>query len=224
LGESAIIDKMLLSKQNRSRIKNVLYVKDITKPCPRKAYLDITDYKPFSLETMRVLETGNILEKYWIKLLKQDPEIALLGTQIPAQYQFADFRIHGRADAIAQHKKGELRLHEVKSIKSFNYLSTPQKEHVEQLQFYLNILGVEVGQIDYIDKAALFGGGDSVFSVDASFRIYRDKDFFTDLILRANDLYRAIRERKIPEIRRGWICDYCLHKQECLQTVSGDPQ
>ena len=172
---------------------------------------------------MRVLETGNILERYWIKLLNKNPEVTLLSTQIPTHYQCSGFRIHGRADALAQHEKGELRVHEVKSIKSFNYLSTPQKEHVEQLQFYLNVLGVEVGQIDYIDKASLFGGGDGVFSVDASFRVYKDTDVFTDLILRANDLYRTIRDRKIPELKRAWICDYCLHKQECLQTLSDDP-
>lgn len=209
---------MLLSRQPRIRTRNILYVREITKPCTRKAYLDIVEPKLHPLETLRVLETGNILEKYWIKLLNKDPEITVLATQIPAHYQLVDFRIHGRADVLTQHKNGELRVHEVKSIKSFNYLSTPQKDHNEQLQFYLNILGVDVGQIDYIDKASLFGGGQSDFSVDTSFEIYRDPESFKDLIKRAHFLYHSIRDGKIPEVTKGWICDYCLHKQECIQT------
>ena len=165
---TSLIDEALQRRPSKTRPSGVLYVTDLTKSCQRKAYLDIKDPQKYSVETLRIFEAGNILEDYWIKLLEDTPGITVLNSQLPARYYGSGFSVHGRVDILTQISNGSLLVREVKTIKSFRYLNEPKPEHVEQIQFYMNALGVELGQIDYIDKTALLSGGTSGISVDRS--------------------------------------------------------
>ena len=81
-----------------------------------------------------------MLENYWVKILINRPDVYVIGTQLAAYYYGKGFTVHGRVDVLAQHNQRELRVHEVKTIKSFQYLDEPKPYHVEQVQFYLNAL------------------------------------------------------------------------------------
>lgn len=217
-----MIDERLLSSRPKIRASNIFYISDLTKPCARKAYFDIVNPQEYPIKLLRIMETGKILEKYWVRILKQCKNLRVLDIQVPANFIAENFEIRGRIDVLAQHNNGELCLHEVKSIKSFNFLSQPRKDDCEQLQYYMNVLGVDVGQIDYIDKTSLLNGGENNYSIDLSFKVYRDFNIFNDLVSRANSLYHSINKRTIPKECKGWICNYCQHRIECEETICSD--
>jgi hypothetical protein len=214
---NSIIDDSLRRRPSKPRPNDVLYVTDLTKPCQRKAYMDIKDPQMYSVETLRIFETGNILEDYWIKLLEDTQDITVLGSQLPARYYGSGYSVHGRVDILTQNNNGVMTVREVKTIKSFRYLKEPKPEHVEQIQFYMNALGVELGQIDYIDKSALLSGGTSGVSVDRSFTVVRNPEVYRDLLSRASSLHKSLCEESLPESRKGWLCDYCPHQKPCSE-------
>jgi hypothetical protein len=49
-------------------------------------------------------------------------------------------------------------VHEVKSVGSLRYVREPVPGHLGQLQFYLNVLGVENGRLDYAERSILVKG------------------------------------------------------------------
>jgi hypothetical protein len=214
---TSIIDETLRKRRSKIRPNDVLYVTDLTKSCLRKAYLDIKNPQKYPIETLRIFEAGNILEDYWIKILEEDSDHTVLSSQLPARYYGKGFSVHGRIDIITQTKNGSLMVREVKTIKSFRYLNEPKSDHVNQIQFYMNVLGIELGQIDYIDKTSLLSGGTSGMGIDRSFTIVRNPVVFRDLLLRASSLHTALCENVLPESTKGWLCDYCPHPKPCSE-------
>jgi CRISPR/Cas system-associated exonuclease Cas4 (RecB family) len=170
----------------------------------------------YPVETLRIFEAGNIIEDYWIRVLKNSEGIQVLATQLPAYYISDEFEVHGRVDALVQHNKSEIRVHEVKTAKTLKYVQEPKTEHVEQIQFYLNALGLARGQLDYLDKSVFLNGSSpSVASIDRSFIIEADSSNFNNLIHRANNLFDALQRKQAPAPKHSWLCDYCLHKDSC---------
>jgi hypothetical protein len=68
-------------------------------------------------------------------------------------------------------------------------MDMPKLEHINQLQFYLNVLGVEAGSIDYINKNAFLNGEDII---DQRFPIYRDEKVYRERLERAHELFGSI--------------------------------
>ena len=84
---------------------------------------------------------------------------------------------------------------------------------MNQLQFYLNILGVENGSIDYINKLAFLHGRDVV---DRRFQIRRDKGVYEILLERGHKLYGALMANIPPPKEKCWKCQgYCSYDEEC---------
>ena len=84
---------------------------------------------------------------------------------------------------------------------------------MNQLQFYLNVLGVEAGCIDYINKLAFLHGRDVV---DRRFRIQRDENVYRMLRGRAHLLFGALMANIPPPKEKCWKCEgYCAYLKEC---------
>jgi len=211
--ETNLLDQHILTKFGKARVSGILYVTDITKPCLRCAYLDITSPKKSTIEKRRVFESSRIIEAFWIDVLRSLPDTRVLSTQVPAYYQKETLRIHGRADALIQHNIGALVVHEVKSIKSLYHVKQPIVEHIDQLQFYLNALGLENGRLDYVDKTVLFSGQGEL--VDISFLVKRDPQSFEGLIHRAIVLESFVNAGEFPQPEECWLCQYCGHREGC---------
>ena len=182
----------------------------------RQAYYDVTEDKPFPVETLRIFEAGNILEDYWVEILRKNPDIYVLGTQVPAYHVVGDLIIHGRVDVLTQHNKNRIVAHEVKTASSCHWMKEPKPEHNEQLQFYLYCLELEHGVIDYLDKGALLRGGTEV---DLSFPIELDRKIGKELISRALNLKSCVDKKTLPvsnsDAWGGKVCGYCLYKDLC---------
>ena len=212
----SIVDEYLGSRPGKDRPNGTIYVTDLVKPCLRQAYLDIVEPKQYDASSLRIFEAGRMIEDWWINVLKGSSTVAVLGQQLAARWPLDGGSVHGRVDALCQHGDGALVVHEVKSAKSLSYMNGSAKpEHVAQLQFYLNVLNVEWGQVDYLDKSVMLQGGGAEARVDLCFRVQRDPGVFAALVGRANLLLRYIRSGELPEWTQGWQCDYCLHREGC---------
>jgi CRISPR/Cas system-associated exonuclease Cas4 (RecB family) len=221
----SLIDEQLLRKQENKRIRqpNTLYATDLTHPCPRQTYYKITVDRPYGLESLRIFQAGNLLEDYWTTILAKRQATRVIATQIPAYHTItiedAQWEIHGYADALTQHNKRRLVVHEVKSTKSTYYqqmTGEPSEDHVLQLQFYLNALGIDHGQIDYLDKQALLEG---TTSIDLSFSVTRSEEIMQRLLHEATETAWALQSQTIPEGNpeawNGKVCDYCNYRDLC---------
>ena len=215
----SLIDEYLRLKQSKPkpRLSGVLYVTDLTKPCQLQAYLNIKEAQTFPVETLRIFEAGNMIEDYWDNILVKNSGIWVLGTQVPTYYFGDGWEVHGRLDALCQHDNGCIVAHEVKSIKSTYYLRGPRDEHLEQVQFYMNVLGVDSGQVDYLDKKSFLDGKGVI---DHCFKVKRDSRVFGWMVERAMVLAAAVTGSGdvpvgSPLAWSGKICDYCGHRDKC---------
>jgi CRISPR/Cas system-associated exonuclease Cas4 (RecB family) len=160
-----------------------------------------------------VFESGRLIEDWWVHVLEETPNVKVLGRQLPARYVDGALEIHGRIDALCLHDNRTLVCHEVKSAKSTQYVQDPKEEHLLQLQFYLGCLGLDWGQVDYLDKRVMLQG-DGV-SVEKCFTVQRDPGMFGEMVRRGRELNEALKTKVEPPANKGWLCDYCLNKEEC---------
>jgi len=211
----SLVDDYLESRPSKKRAKNMLYVTDLTKPCLRASMLDILHPKPYPVETLKIFESGNMIEDWWVqKVLKNRIGIEVLGDQVQAYHKVGKWIIHGRVDALCLHIGEGIRVHEVKSIKNASYVRNngAKPEHIKQIQFYLNALGVEFGSVDYLCKHTMLNGGSD--PVDVSFPVTRNPFMFSELLQHAQNLGDAV-ESGEADCTPGWLCGYCQHAETC---------
>jgi len=95
-------------------------------------------------------------------------------------------------------------------------MKKPKPEHVAQLQFYMNTLGVEQGQIDYLDKTAWLTGDNKI---DKSFPMKANPNEYYRILQTAGQISTSIKKAKVPEFNsKAWggrVCDYCLYENLC---------
>lgn len=218
----SFVDEYLVIQNGIKKIrpKGVLYVTDLTKPCLRSAYYGIVYEREYPISTQRIFESGKMIEDWWTDVLRRVPGVEILGTQVKARYITDELKIHGRVDILCQHSDGAIVAHEVKSAKSTFYVKEPKQSHLEQLQFYLTCLGLEFGQVDYLDKTVLLqGGGEESDRVDKTFKVKRDSAVFAELVGRAKKLMRCWEAEDPPVPTKGWLCDYCLFAEACKEST-----
>lgn len=218
----SLIDEQLQYKEDTRRVRppNILYASGLTGPCLQKTYLQLTHDRPHDIETLRIFNAGNILEDYWIGVLADHPDIDVVATQLRARYTLTvndeEWIIHGRADILAQHNFNNLVLHEVKTAKSSTWRKEPSPDHVAQIQFYLNVLQIDRGQIDYLDKSAFLQGRTAI---DKSFQVVRDPIAFTLFIDVATAIINSLQSGEPPwanpKAWNGKICGYCDYADLC---------
>ena len=193
---------------------NLLWATEITSPCLRAAHYKRKHGTQSTVESLRVFNAGRVLESWWIDLLERRKDTTIIAEEIPCRHINSFYRIHGRADVVIQKDQGQLEVHEIKTIKCFgSFLEEPKPEHVNQLQFYLNTLGIEVGYIDYINKQTFINGYNTV---DKKFKIKREKRTYKKLLKRAHTLFGALMADIPPLKEQCWKCKgYCKFYDEC---------
>jgi hypothetical protein len=223
----SLIDEYLATPEENRKIRapGVVYVTDLVKPCQRNAYYSAILDKPMTIETLRIFEAGNVIENWWINVvLRGRKDTYVVATQLSARYidEANAIEIHGKIDALAQHGGRALVVHEVKTQKTAAWLREPKPEHAEQLQFYLSALGLDFGQIDYLDKTIFLQGRDVKArpgeggGIDKSFQVQRDPRIFAEIVKRGYLLANAIREGRPPQKMECWQCNgYCDYAAEC---------
>jgi len=218
----SIIDEHLKQRETDRRVQppRILYVTQLTHPCPQQIWLNIHHDREHPIETLRIFDAGRVLEDHWVNILRKRDDITVLNTQLPAYHYFdiegEEWEIHGRIDILCQHDNESLVLHEVKTAKTTHWMKTPREGHVAQLQFYLNALGIENGQIDYLDKTAWLTGNNKI---DKSFHIKADKNDYYRILQTAGQISTAITKATVPEANPdAWnkrVCQYCNYQDLC---------
>lgn len=205
------MDSYLASQPGKKREKGVYYVTDCVKSCLRQAYFDIVSPKRFDASSLRIFEVGRMVEDLVVKALSQNAGYCVLGTQVPARWPLSGGSVHGRVDLLASDSAGRRIVFEVKSIKNFYYLDSFKPEHFCQINFYLNVLGVDDGELFYVSKEALLNGGAGE-PVEKRFLVKRDVQAFDALIQRGEVLHSAVSTKCIPDAVPGFLCNgYCNH-------------
>ena len=84
------------------------------------------------------------------------------------------------------------------------------------MQFYMNVLGIKRGRIDYLDKGAFLEGENPI---DSFFEIDANPAVFAWLVARAGTLNAALKAEEPPVANPnawgGRICDYCGFHDVC---------
>jgi CRISPR/Cas system-associated exonuclease Cas4 (RecB family) len=154
------------------------------------------------------------VEKRWIESLRESREVTILSIGAPCRHVNQYFEIHGKADLIAQHALGTVVLYEVKATKGKTLTrDDPYCNHADQLQFYLNAMGIEQGIINYIDCDEFKRSGRLI---DRRYPLNRDEKPYLDLLNRSHDLFEALDTDTIPPKKRCWKCSgFCSYKEVC---------
>lgn len=215
----SLIDDYLqkLEIDKKIREPGVYFVTELVKECQLNAYCNIKEEIPSTKKMLRIFNSGNILEEFWVQdVLCHTPGIQVVATQLPARYTCPEFSIHGRVDALCV-ENDRLVIHECKTAKSCSWMREAKWDHYLQLNFYLCALGVEFGVVDYIDKSILLLGEDQKnpdFPPDTHYQITKNMFHFNDMIATAKALHQCVTTDTPPPPTPCWMCDRQNYKQE----------
>ena len=116
--------------------------------------------------------------------------------------------LDGYADAIVE-INGRKYVLELKTVKRLP--QKPYKSHVEQVNCYMNMLGIDKGIIVYVQRS---DGRKAVFVVD------RDPDLFTVTLDKARYLRKCLDEGKPPSLKDESFCFMCPFRKQCEKESS----
>lgn len=202
MDEYVLSDQALIKARDRKsaarppREPNTFYVYDLAaNECMLETVLKIFlgrddeegEASDDDLESLRIFNAGNSLQDWWEDQLKE-LGYYIMSREFRARWYPEDrpWKVHGRGDLLAQDPDhGIIRVREVKTIKGTKYVANePKVEHAYQDQYYLNILGIENGTVDYIDKLNFATGDNPVVLIHD---IQRDSSVM-DYLLKVGDV------------------------------------
>jgi hypothetical protein len=198
----------------------------LVKPCMLSVYWGIKEELAPSKKQLRIFESGGILENWWIQnVLRNTPGITIIATQLPARYMGDGWEIHGRIDCLCL-ENNKLIIREIKTAKTCSWMNKAKEDHRAQLNFYLCSLGVDLGNIDYIDKSVMLLGEDPrnpTLPPDTHYIIERNWDDYNYMIEIAGMLHEHVSTDNPPAPTPCWLCSgqnktgeiYCDYIDKC---------
>lgn len=183
--------------------------------CLRKLWYSYKYPQKVDPDLLKVFEAGNIIHGFVVEVLKSEKnkDVELLKSEIPFMIDVEDFIISGRVDDLVMVKSsGKHLLVEVKSTKNVSAIKKPQSNHVMQIMFYMEAVGVHSGVILYVDKNDLKS---KVFEIEF------DHDKCSDIFDRFSFLHEHLKNDNIPDAEAKkaedmkWMCRFCEYKEKC---------
>jgi len=198
-------------QEDRKRVQERFYCSAMGM-CPRKLYFMQLNPKPITKELRRIFELGNIIHEFIERVFKDAEGVTLLDSErsLIIAKPGSPVVLAGRLDnfILVQDTDEEI-IVEVKSIKSFKYLTKPKPEHIMQLMPYLKAMNLKKGALVYVNK------------MDLAVKVF-EIDYDEDLVIKAFDkaemIYNAIVNKTPPEkikLAERWQCSYCDYELEC---------
>lgn len=182
-------------KPNTYSLTELLY-------CIRKAYYKRTDPQPLTIDQAYNIYRGKIFDDLWSPLFRHN--------QVRATYRCrtVPVTISGKYDFLTD----DGILTDLKTAKSLYFINEPSPEYKNQVRFYAYLNSIDRAQILYVD----FGDA-KVFPVEVG----DCTDLFTELEVKAAQLYYALQQNEPPEkplITHEWLCQKCEYQTQCNQT------
>ncbi len=164
--------------------------------CLRKAYFDLTEEVPMSIEKLWIFSRGHAIHDYVQKdLPKEDVELFL-------EKEFGKFNVIGFADAVHDGT-----LYELKT--SATIPDKPKENHIMQAQAYHSMLPEEK-QKEIKDIIIIY------FSLHKiKYFTIPKRNVLSYLEARGTMLAEALKHGIPPNKEISWLCDYCEYKQFC---------
>lgn len=217
-----INEKLAAAKQEKIKVypcRN-LRASNIGHPCERFLYLLLTrweEQQPHDVGLQNVFDLGNTLETHTINNLKEAGYEVITPTQW--SFQIEKPLITGREDLRIKDENGELIPVEVKGISPFEFekLNTVEdflkakryyiRQYPAQLLVYLYHFGKLYGFFALTNKLT---GETKMIRMDF------DWDMADDLLKKADRIYKAIEEKKIPDaVEDISMCEGCRLSHIC---------
>jgi len=203
------------TEENKEELRGI-QVTDICYDCMRRAYYQVL-YREKGEEGYKGMRESDWL-KVWIGKKLHETDFSDIH-----ELNVNAFGVHGRIDEILVNNDAVVIVDKKTSRK---IPAKPYEHHVKQVKYYALLLkNSEVwemlrgkkfyGAILYIDVAE---GLSDVFV----FPVNPEEAFLErEIQKKVEILKRAFAEKKPPEAKSGWICDYCDFLYHCVCDVNG---
>ena len=216
------LDKIIeefFNKEVEERKIGVYYPSDLSYPCLRRNYFEYKIPKKYEVAKLKIFQSGDLVHSWFRDVLFKNyvssDTLREFDFEGKLSYAGENFEIRGRYDDFIVLKwDNEPILLEVKTVRDLRYFKEIKKHHTMQLNFYMKCLGIGKGFLIYIDRATL---------EHKVFEHKLDEKLFQEIVKRAEKLHQCLIESKLPpaegkiEKDKGWICNYCLYRLECLR-------
>lgn len=200
MGFDAIQDRHV-NRQSKDRFS----VWDIGYECIRKKYYSIVDPREVSWSLRKRFAVGSgIHHQIQVGLEEYGYNIEV---PIVKHYDDFGFDVSTKIDALYGDVDNPIKLVEIKSAAFFKFIRSPYKSNVAQLQQYMDVLGMDVGYLLYIDTET---GNMKEFAVE------RDDDIIFNNLMKLEVIRDCIiNEALPPKKKKQNICKMCQYNTEC---------
>lgn len=185
--------------------------------CLRKVWYSFVNPKELSMDTIRIMEMGNMVHEFILHVLRSEKNqhIALIENEAPFKLNLHEYAISGRIDDVVLLKIEQKKyVVEVKSTKALKMVEKPSDSHAMQLNLYLHALGINDGILLYVERNTL---------QTKSFELKFNEELMKKTLERFTMLHTYLKEALLPppEARlrenMGWMCKNCEYREECYQ-------
>lgn len=179
--------------------------------CPRKMFfwmkkIPLTEFKPFSPETMRIFDMGHAVEKITVKSFFE--QNILVAEQVPVVSE--QDRVRGTLDAILR-LDNKYYIVDVKSACDSQFkFSTPHKHYLYQVATYMFYTGIYRGKLYYVNKD---NGADKEFDLTVHDSIFKEAQ---NLIRQYNRNYEENLIPDVTDIRPKCTSKSCYYYSKCM--------
>ncbi|MBN2042665.1 MAG: CRISPR-associated protein Cas4 [Candidatus Aenigmarchaeota archaeon] len=203
-----------LAREKRTKDVGRYYPSEIG-GCLRKVWFSYRFPKDVDPEVIKIFHLGNMIHDFVAEVMKSEknPEVTLVGEEVPFTIEDGDFTISGRIDDIVMLEgEDEKILVEVKSTKMTDILDGPKDEHVMQLQLYMYAMKIFRGIVLYIEKNTL---------KTKEFEVKYDQNSVNEVMKRFRALHANLKAETVPPAEakenpdKRWMCKYCDYLEEC---------
>jgi len=203
-----LLKEQLLSVEQKERKRGIYYVSDLYK-CPRtKYYLYVVENKEMSVDVLRIFQTGHIFHEWIQRMLRK--RNMLIASEVEIEYKIAeDIKLIGHYDALIN-LNGKHAILELKTTRKLP--KEALKHHIEQINAYLCMTGIDSGFIVYIEK--------NTFRT-RTFLVEADNRLFLESLTKTKKLDLLLYKGVVPEATFGerWECNYCEFVNLCKKEM-----
>ena len=200
-------EDLLSSRSKKERTHKVFYASELGY-CPLKIYFSIVLPRPTEVRWLKTFHVGDLIHEYVQKLL----EVRGAQSEVPIRQEIDPVRhieLHGRIDVLYDGEPYELK-------STARLPDEPYPAHVDQLNAYLNLLGVRKGYLVYFEKNTMD---------IAQFEVRADKERWHAAISKVQMIHDAVESsggnvavganELAQVVLPSWQCRYCAYRDVC---------
>lgn len=194
---NAIEGRIVAGERDSTESPTKFYMSQAGFICPRKRHYDLLGgFKP-SPALKRIFLAGDMTHEF----IQGLDYYAGYSKEVRTQLHCSNFMFSGRIDLI-DYKE----IVEIKSVEKLEWVRSPYKSHLAQLQIYLESEGYDTGILSYVSRVNLR---------TKEFVIERDDDLINEIISKHEILAEQLQSMIFPDKKKYHGCRNCDYKDVC---------